>query len=471
MNLTVSNKEKTMKKKFTKKEIEKSINEFIEKLSTFFNKEIIEDVARDSNFVERESKLTGHLFLSVFTFGMTIYGNPSLEDLIGLLHLVKPKLKYTREALHQRIDEDAVKFFEEMLSLELKLVIPKSFDLEILSFFKRVLIQDSTSFELPEKLSNFFKGCGGSASEAGIKIQFFYDLKSSHFLYQIQDGVSPDNKYENSFIAHIEKDDLVIRDLGYSNSKVFVEIALNLAFYLSRCKSDLPLYEKDEQGEYVKIDLVDKIKNIKNRLVEIEVYLRKDKTFAATRLVIERVPDSVKNSRLRRINKYNKKKGYKTSKRTKILQCFNLYISNAPEKALDKKHFRILYAVRWQIELVFKNWKSNFALDKITCKKVERVKCMIYAKLLFIFISGKFIFMSKSYLWRKSKKEISEFRATKYIKAIAQEWLKLIFQKPKTLNEFLKDAFNFIIDHHYKIKQKDRILPLELIEQIENNLI
>jgi hypothetical protein len=402
---------------------------------------------------------------------MTIYGNPSLEDLIGLLHKVKPKLKYSREAFHQRLDQSAVKFFEEMLSLELKLTVPNSFDLEILSSFKRVLIQDSTSFELPATLAKFFKGSGGSASEAGIKIQFFYDLKSSHFLYQIQDGVSPDNKYENSFIAYIEQDDLVIRDLGYSNSQVFVEIAINLAFYLSRCKSDLPLYEKDKEGKFVKVDLVEKLKNIDNRITEIEVYLKNGKDYFSTRLVVERVPDTVKNSRLRRINKYNKKKGYKTSKRTKILQGFNLYISNAPEKALDKKHFRILYAIRWQIELIFKNWKSNFALDKITCKKVERVKCMIYAKLLFIFISGKFIFMSKSYLWQKSKKEISEFRATKYIKSITQEWLILIFQNQKELNELLKDTFNFIIEHHYKIKQKDRILPLELIEQIENNLI
>jgi hypothetical protein len=466
---SIKNKEKKMKR--SNKEIEKSINEFIEEISNFFNKEVIEEVARDSNFVERESKLTGHLFLAIFTFGMTIYGNPTLEELIGLLHLVMPKLKYTREALHQRIDEDAVTFFEGMLSLELKLTIPESFDLDILSDFNRVLIQDSTSWELPENLAKFFKGSGGSASASAIKIQFFYDLKTFQFLYKLQDGVSPDNKYDNSFIAHIEEGDLIIRDLGYSNSKVFAEIDLKGAYYLSRCKSDLPLYEKNDQGEFVKIDLVEKVKYINNGIGEKEVYLKKGETFVRTRLVIERVPDAVKNRRLRKINKNNKKKGRHTSKRTKILQGFNLYISNAPEKALDKKYFRILYAIRWQIELVFKNWKSNFALDKITCKKVARVKCMIYAKLLFIFISGKFIFMSKSYLWRKSKQEISEFRATKYIKTIAQEWLKLIFQNPQKINAFLRDTFDYIINHHYKIRQKDRIIPLDLIEMIENNLI
>ncbi|RKZ89529.1 MAG: hypothetical protein DRR19_11470 [Candidatus Parabeggiatoa sp. nov. 1] len=47
--------------------IEIDINQFIEKVSNLFNQEIV-DAARSTGFVKRESKLTGLLFLSIFTF-------------------------------------------------------------------------------------------------------------------------------------------------------------------------------------------------------------------------------------------------------------------------------------------------------------------------------------------------------------------------------------------------------------------
>jgi len=62
-------------------ELQTESAQFTQKVSHFFNERLTEELARKSGFVERESKLTGHLFLSVFTFGMSIYGTPSLNDL------------------------------------------------------------------------------------------------------------------------------------------------------------------------------------------------------------------------------------------------------------------------------------------------------------------------------------------------------------------------------------------------------
>ena len=75
--------------------------------------------------MERESALTGHLFLTVFTFGMSLYGSPSLNQLVGLLNLVLPQLNISRQALHERINEEAVDFFQQMLSLAIGLTVPR----------------------------------------------------------------------------------------------------------------------------------------------------------------------------------------------------------------------------------------------------------------------------------------------------------------------------------------------------------
>ncbi len=73
-----------------------------------------------------------------------------------------------------------------------------------------------------------------------------------------------------------------------------------------------------------------------------------------------------------------------------------------------------LYGIRWQIELIFKNWKSNFNLAKVTGKRPQRIKCLIYAKLLFIFITSKVVNLLRIEVWITAKREISFFQAGKH---------------------------------------------------------
>jgi len=40
------------------------LEKFTKEISMFFDKETIEEMAKESMFVQRESKLTGHLFLT-----------------------------------------------------------------------------------------------------------------------------------------------------------------------------------------------------------------------------------------------------------------------------------------------------------------------------------------------------------------------------------------------------------------------
>lgn len=446
--------------------LEAEIDRFVEEVANSFNKEIVEAGARATGFVERESKLTGFLFLSIFTFGMSIYGTPTLEELIGLLKRVVPELKLTRQGLHERINGKAVEFFEYMLSQAIQIRIP-NIEVGVLEGFKKVLIADSTSFELPESLAEVFRGSGGDASEAAVKIQFCYDLKSAQFFYQVEEGVCPDNRYDNSFINQVNKEDLIIKDLGYYNTQVFMDISRRGGYYLSRLKTGVTLYKKEADEPLVVFDLMGFLRDIEgSEWVEVEVFLRQDDESTKTRLVIRKVPEEVKNERLRKINKANQKKGRKTSPATKVLQGFNLYISNTSQEKLAKEQFGILYGTRWQVELIFKNWKSNFKLDKVSGMREERIKCMLYAKLLFIFISTKIIYLARNFTWLQSKKEVSEYRAGKQLIIMARTWLELLIKQPEQIKPLLIDTIDFITTHCIKIKQKNRVYPLELLDKM-----
>src|SRR5262245_6076662 len=112
-------------KKRTALELNTEIAQFTQRVSQLFNERLTDAEARETEFVERESKLSGHLFLTVFTFGISIYGTPSLNDLVGLLSLIAPHLEITRQGLHERINACAVAFFEKMLAWSISLELPQ----------------------------------------------------------------------------------------------------------------------------------------------------------------------------------------------------------------------------------------------------------------------------------------------------------------------------------------------------------
>lgn len=442
-------------------EIKKQIVE----ISNLFNSEKIEEIAKNTSFVQRNSKLTGTIFLSIFTLGLNMYEKPTLTQLLGLVKLIIPNFEITKDGLQKRINQYAVKFFEFMLSQAINISVNK-IDLNLLNNFNRVLILDSTLIELPDELSDVFRGFGGGASDSALKIQFCYDIKLGQFFYLIQDGTCTDNKYENSFIEKINQYDLIIRDLGYFSPRAFIELSEKGAYYLSRWKSDIVIFIKNENNELISLNMPNFLSKI-NDTTEIEIYLKKDSQVSKARLVIEKVPENVKNERLRKMNKANQKKGVQAKELTKLFQGFNVYVSNIPEDFLSKDNFRKLYGIRWQVELVFKNWKSNFNLDKISGIKKERIKCMLYSRLLLIFLSSKIIFQLRNIHWIQKQEEISEVKASKHLILVFLDILKFTVKKlHNKIPKLLREAIQFIHKNCFKIKQNSRLYTLDIITSI-----
>ncbi len=61
-----------------------SLTEFLAQIGALFEKDHVETIARETTCVQRESKLTGHIFLITYTFAMSVHANPTLEQLTAL---------------------------------------------------------------------------------------------------------------------------------------------------------------------------------------------------------------------------------------------------------------------------------------------------------------------------------------------------------------------------------------------------
>ena len=100
------------------------------------------------------------------------------------------------------------------------------------------------------------------------------------------------------------------------------------------------------------------------------------------RLIGSKLPKKLSEARRRKANKLAKSQGYKSSKRNQKLLDWSIFITNISSEILSFSDVFRVYRLRWQIELLFKLYKSQMAIDKFKSKvNQSKVLCEFYAKL------------------------------------------------------------------------------------------
>src|SRR6516165_9548199 len=84
-------------------------------LTDFFSSDDIEATARRTGFVKRASKMTGKLFLALFTFGSWSEAQTSLAQWAAKVTQVVEQVEVSPEAIHQRMNQRALVFLQEMI--------------------------------------------------------------------------------------------------------------------------------------------------------------------------------------------------------------------------------------------------------------------------------------------------------------------------------------------------------------------
>ena len=411
----------------------------IDEIVKFFTPETIEQIARETGFVERESKFGGVEFLGIMTAGLFSEPDASLERMASMARDITPDLEISGSGIHQRINDTGVAFLKWLLCKALEICASgnrQSRDTdesipELLKAFKRVCLLDSTHVPLPCDLSSIWRGSGGDGSKAEMKLQLMLDYKSGGYESIVTtDGVTPDQSYIQEALKLLEIGDLAIFDLGYATKKALFQIGDSQVSFLCRLNHQLNLYKEDDHGELVKFDLVKELKKRETITgpLEFHVYLVDGKDKLAIRLIAERGPDDVANERRRKVKQKAKKrkKKYAPSAKYLYLLGWSLHITNAPEESLPTTVVSLVYSIRWQIEIVFKSWKSYHGLTQLKGKRPERIECFIYGRLIMItliaFLSGSI----RRHLWGTAKRELSLLKTVKHFKFKASKILSFI---------------------------------------------
>jgi hypothetical protein len=227
---------------------------------------------------------------------------------------------------------------------------------------------------------------------------------------------------------------LFLFDLGYFKLTAFATIAAAQAYFLSRLNHQTTLREV-VGGRQRALDLPKSLASDTRPLVEKTIVLGACERMPA-RLIAVRMPEAIVTERRRRAYAAAKKQGYTLSQAYLTLRAWNLFITNGPATVWPPKTGAVAYSLRWQVELVFRAWKSGLPLATLTTTTKYSPLCYRYGRRLLILLTSALSSPLRVTVWQQHR-ELSLFKFVRHCQANADHWFQCLFQPPLQLTTFL----------------------------------
>ena len=374
-----------------------------------------DQVARETGFVRRKRKLTGSSFVQTLVISCLQSPAVSYTDLtqgaaVAGIEISGPGLLY-------RFTRAAALFMQKMLEYAVKqVIVSRAAAVPILQRFRGVYLRDSSVISLPVALAELWPGVGGSKGKtSALKLQVDLDFRSGRLHGPVlqagrtQDQLSP---YQQQ---RLPKGALHLADLGYFRLDKLAEDNRNGVYWLTRLKAGTVVCS--EEG--TRIDLPSWLRAQSQTRLDVPVLVGARKQIPC-RLLVERVPQEVAEQRRRRLKEYARKKQTTLKKETLALTNWTLLITNVPLNLLSLPEALVLSRVRWQVELLFKLWKSCLLVDEWRSENPWRILCEVYAKLIAVVIVHWLVLTS---IWERPDRSL-----TKAAKAVGKFAVALALQ-------------------------------------------
>lgn len=422
----------------------------------------IDQIALSKKFtLRRGGKIDAKNF--VLSFFLSIQGqNHSFTKWAQQLSLlIKETISYNaiKKAQKKLRVDFARALLDTALSSQIKDSKLSKWKTEYLDHFKRVFIEDSTCISLPKILYKFFPGAYSKTGKAATaKIQLRMELKTGTYSnIELKHYRNNDQSFAGAILNILKKGDLVIRDLGYAVIEIFSQIIDLKAFFISRFKYGVNIYDCQTGKEIDLAKLLRRARRNKSNVLDLHVLIGK-KSKLKIRLCAIKCPTKVTRQRRAKAKK-NRSKTANHSQQYFELLGWTIFITNVEQDQLSAQQILTTYGYRWRIEIVFKTWKTHFNLDQLfkgqAKYKKEQVEIAVY-----LFLTWVTLFLTRMYnfylhkIYSTKKKIVSLMKFAKFVKEHILELL-------------LNPNENFWIEHiAYYCCYKKRHDRLNFCEQV-----
>ena len=370
--------------------------QLLKKFNKSIGKDRLEKIAKTSGFKIRNSgKINPKDFLWISCFSGHNLCTSSLEELCASLNF-RRDIDISPQALDQRFSDLSTEFLKNVFFS----LCRNQYNSSCNSFknrnFSKIFLMDSTEIKLPEKHKEKYKGANSNNSSV-LKINLLLELLNYSIKnIEMAPGVTNEQNFSKHIYPELSLDSLVLKDLGYFNFKDFNEISEKNSFFISRLRAGIRLFIRNpnpemkkngkilKKSKYLTVDIADLTDKLEiGETKEYEFLLGSNDDKRPYRIILTKLDEENTKKRMKDIEKRERRKGHIAKHARKSAEISGL-VTNLwgfePSEIIE------LYSLRWQIELLFKIFKSDFKLDKLKNIKLERIESHIYATLIRILI-------------------------------------------------------------------------------------
>jgi IS4 transposase len=241
----------------------------------------------------------------------------------------------------------------------------------LLASFKELLALDSTVVRLHALLAEAYAACRTNHTKAAAKL---------HVVMNVLDGsphrvkLTPERVHDQTPWRRVGgwlKGCLLLFDLGYFSYHLFDRIDRNGGFFLTRCKTNAnPLIvavHRQWRGQ--------SIQPVGRRLKEVLPKLHRNVLDVEVEIEFKRRAYLGRQSKAHRTFRL-------IAIRNEETRGYHVYLTNLSAHRLSAEDVQAVYALRWQVELLFKALKSHGRLEQLPSSNQAIVEAWLWASIL-----------------------------------------------------------------------------------------
>ena len=344
---------------------QRQFNVFSRKLNDALAPEILDTLGKQTGFCQRQRLLSPHqLFLCLVTT-MACEKTETIAD-IQRRCVEWTQQDMTYRALYAQLSREAFPIFlrQALSQLLRQWIAPSQAFAQHSPYrrFTRVLIQDGSSFAVHNDLSTVYPGRFNAVNPAAVELHVTMDLLADQPCKIV---LTPDTAGERDYLPPVEslKSDLILVDRGYFDLDWFARLSEAGGHCIARCLNGVnPTVEQawSESGRPLRFAKGSQLKDIEHKLlkrkrteVQVRWQLPGKRTFRA-RLIACWNPEEQRHSWL---------------------------LTTLPREDFSVAEVSDGYRLRWQLELLFKEWKSYANLHRFNTVNPAIAEGLIWASI------------------------------------------------------------------------------------------